>query len=262
MPGRGRQFRPTIRGGRHASPALALAPVPAPYCGQAKGRGRAPYSRTARKRRRQMFPAFFIIDDFFDNPMEVRRLALAATYTPPTREQNYPGRMSAKPMLWPSIDRMFSAFVGEPVVGNPEKMHGYFRITYEGERGANDIHIDTGNVWAGVLYLTLPEHCKGGTEFFRHRQYGTEHAPLREEDLKVYGARDRLEVLQKTIGAHTNDRSKWERTMTLPMKFNRLVLFRSWYWHTAGESFGDAPENARLVQLFFFNSALNRGRIG
>ena len=30
----------------------------------------------------------------------------------------------------------------------------------------------------------------------------------------------------------------------------------------AGESFGDSPENARLVQLFFFNTALGRGRIG
>ena len=43
--------------------------------------------------------------------------------------------------------------------------------------------------------------------------------------------------------------------MTLPMRFNRQVLFRGWQWHTAGESFGNSPENCRLIQLFFFQSA-------
>ena len=40
--------------------------------------------------------------------------------------------------------------------------------------------------------------------------------------------------------------------MTIPMRFNRCVLFRPWFWHTSGESFGDRGENARLIQLFFF----------
>jgi len=209
-----------------------------------------------------MFPSFFVIDDFFDNPMDVRQRALAMTYEPPDPNQNYPGRMSAKPMLWPNMDRMFSSFVSEPVAGNTDKLHGYFRITYANDKGGSDIHIDTDNVWAGVLYLTLPEDCRGGTEFYRHKQFGTDHAPLDDRDLKLYKARDRLEAMKKVFADRGKDRSKWERTLVLPMKFNRLVLFRSWYWHTAGESFGDRPENARLVQLFFFNTALNRGRIG
>jgi len=40
--------------------------------------------------------------------------------------------------------------------------------------------------------------------------------------------------------------------MTVPMRFNRCVLLRPWFWHTAGPSFGDRPENARLIQMFFF----------
>ena len=207
-----------------------------------------------------MYPSFLIIDDFLDNALEVRRMALAQPFRAPSPQQNYPGRMSARPMLWPNIDQMFSSFVGEQLVGNTDRLHGYFRLTYENDDRGSDIHIDTGNVWAGVLYLSLPEHCRGGTEFYRHRRFGTDHAPVRDEDLKIYNARDRMEVLQKTIGADSRDRSKWQRTTVLPMKFNRLVLFRSWYWHTAGESFGDNPENGRLVQLFFFNTALARGR--
>lgn len=51
------------------------------------------------------------------------------------------------------------------------------------------------------------------------------------------------------------DDSAWETVMTVPMRFNRLVLLRPWLWHTAGPGFGDRPENGRLVYLLFFKSA-------
>jgi len=51
------------------------------------------------------------------------------------------------------------------------------------------------------------------------------------------------------------DDSQWEMTMRIPMRFNRLVLLRPWFWHTAGPAFGDRPENGRLVYLMFFEQA-------
>ena len=57
------------------------------------------------------------------------------------------------------------------------------------------------------------------------------------------------------LGTDTMDDSKWEMTMRVPMRFNRLILIRPWLWHTAGESFGTTPENGRLVYLMFFESA-------
>ena len=44
------------------------------------------------------------------------------------------------------------------------------------------------------------------------------------------------------------------------MRFIRCILFRLWFWHTSGHSFGDSPENARLVQLFFFT--LDKAKLG
>ncbi|MDV3433907.1 hypothetical protein R1H25_00430 [Stenotrophomonas sp. C2852] len=44
-------------------------------------------------------------------------------------------------------------------------------------------------------------------------------------------------------------------TMRIPMRFNRLLLLRPWFWHTAGPAFGDRPENGRLVYLMFFEQA-------
>lgn len=61
------------------------------------------------------------------------------------------------------------------------------------------------------------------------------------------------DLWDKIIWPDTNDPEKWEKVMTIPMRFNRLVLFRPWYWHNAGAGFGTTAENGRLVQLYFFN---------
>ncbi len=203
-----------------------------------------------------MLLSVMVIDDFYEDPMEVRRAALALEYDPITPGTPYPGRNSKKAMLWPNSDQMFSQIVREPVRGHMGLAHGRFRLTMEQDERGADVHVDPGSVWAGVLYMTLPEHCRGGTEFFRHRQYGTERAPLTAEDLKAYpGETNRDKLVDRLTEVDGRDRSKWDCIMTLPMKFNRLVLFRGWAWHTAGESFGTTPENCRLVQLFFFQSA-------
>ena len=57
------------------------------------------------------------------------------------------------------------------------------------------------------------------------------------------------------VGRDGKDESAWETTMTVPMRFNRLLLLRPWLWHTAGPGFGDSRENGRLVYLMFFAAA-------
>lgn len=43
--------------------------------------------------------------------------------------------------------------------------------------------------------------------------------------------------------------------MSVPIRFNRLILLRPWLWHTAGAGFGDRLGNGRLVYLMFFAAA-------
>jgi hypothetical protein len=38
------------------------------------------------------------------------------------------------------------------------------------------------------------------------------------------------------------------------MRFNRLIVYRPWVWHSAGESFGSSLEDGRLIQLVAFQS--------
>jgi len=203
-----------------------------------------------------MYRSVMVIDDFYDNPLEVRQAALRLDYPVPAKPNNFPGRNSVQTVLMPNADQLFSQIIGEPVVGAKNYAHGRCRIALANDVGAYYVHIDPGIMWSGVLCLTLPEHCRSGTAFFRHRKYGTDGAPIRPEELAIYGAKSGAEVLDKTIehGA-SKDMSQWEVTMTVPLRFNRLILFRSWMWHTAGESFGDSLANGRLVQLFFFAGA-------
>ena len=63
------------------------------------------------------------------------------------------------------------------------------------------------------------------------------------------------EMHRAIIEQDSLDDSKWERNMSVPMRFNRLILLRPWLWHTAGPAFGDRPENARLVFLLFYGAA-------
>jgi hypothetical protein len=199
-----------------------------------------------------------VIDDFYANPLEVREQALKLTYPPSPPGTAYPGRTSEEKLLWPNSDQMFSQIMREPLRGKAGFAHGQFRLSREGDPRGADIHVDIGVVWAGILYLNLPEQCQGGTEFFRHRKYRTDGAPLDDEDLKAYrgelGA-TRNDVVRQLIDVEGTHRDNWDLLFTMPMRFNRLILFRAYLWHTAGISFGDSDENARLIQLFFWESA-------
>src|SRR3546814_16527372 len=61
-----------------------------------------------------------------------------------------------------------SRLVGEPLKPMPPtESHAKFRITLAGDVGRATVHVDSSH-WSGILYLSRPEDCRGGTEFFRH----------------------------------------------------------------------------------------------
>lgn len=200
-----------------------------------------------------MYQSLIVIDDFYPDPNEVRRMALAGDYPEVSGQRTYPGRNSATAFTPPGLDGAVSRVVGEPLEGIDDGMssHGRFRITLAGERGRYCVHVDpTALTWVGVIYLNASEQCRGGTEFYRHKGLQSDRTPLSREALSAYGQPSIAALLQ----AEGNDESRWEYLMTVPMRFNRLALYRPWLWHSAGAPFGDCLENGRLVQLVSFRS--------
>lgn len=201
-------------------------------------------------------PTSMIIVDDFLAPADahgLREAGLRLTYPP--QEGAFPGRNSLERLEIAGLSQAVSRLVNEPLRPiNPLHSHAKFRLTLASDVGRGKVHTDRSH-WSGILYLSAPEHCQGGTEFFRHRRTGTERLALDPAELARLGYASGAEMLGDIIERDSNDDSAWEMTMRVPMRFNRLVLLRPWLWHTAGEAFGDTPANGRLVYLMFFESA-------
>ncbi|MDX1459518.1 MAG: DUF6445 family protein [Xanthomonadales bacterium] len=201
-----------------------------------------------------MIRTYIVVDDFLDNAMQLRGVARKLDYPERPEQQNYPGRNAGRRILIDGLDQAVSQIVGEPLKPTPGTSHGKFRLTLGSDEGKAAVHIDSSH-WSGILYLTPDEHCQGGTDFYRHLPSGMDHAPYTEEHLAKVGLTDFSEVGEKLLLADTNDEAKWEHIMTLPMRFNRLVLFRPWLYHNAGAGFGDSFDNGRLIYPLFFDRA-------
>lgn len=194
-----------------------------------------------------------IVDDFLDNAQDLREAGLRLTYPPV--DGNFPGRNSHERITIQGLDQQVSKLVGEPLVAlSPSQAHGKFRIATAGDKGRAKVHVDASH-WSGILYLSRPEDCRGGTEFFRHIPTNTERGPYNDQEAQAMGHASAKQMIADILERDTLDDSKWELTMRVPMRFNRLVLLRPWLWHTAGEAFGDSLHNGRFVYLMFFASA-------
>lgn len=200
-----------------------------------------------------MQTSVIVVDDFFENAEALRAAALKLTYPP--LQGVFPGRNSVERLDLPGLDRVVSQLVGEPVRAvNPLQSHAKCRITFARDVGTARVHIDPA-YWSGILYLSRPQDCRGGTEFFRHRATGTDRAPYDDAEAAEYGYPSGREMVTQILSRDGMTPAAWEPSMTVPMRFNRLLLLRPWLWHTAGENFGDSLENGRLVFLMFFESA-------
>jgi hypothetical protein len=199
-----------------------------------------------------MQTSIMVIDDFFDNAMQLREMALGLDYPKPQQATYFPGRNSATPIHVDGLGRHVSRLVGEPLQPAPGTSHGKFRVTLAGDEGQGDIHVDAQCHWSAIYYLSLPEHCQGGTDFFRHKATNMDTAPVFARDRERLGMKSFDDVVDQIIKPHSRDRSQWEHIMRVPMRFNRLVLLRPWFWHTAGPGFGQSPEDGRLIQMMFF----------
>lgn len=197
--------------------------------------------------------SLIVVDDFLDDPYALRNAALRLNYL--EVKATYPGRNSVERINLDGLNNEVSRLVGEPLVPmTHNQAHGKCRIALGADTGTAKVHVD-GSHWSGILYLSKPEDCRGGTEFFRHIPTDTERAPYSDqESLEKFGAPSAKQWVADLLERDTADDSKWELTMRVPMRFNRLVLLRPWLWHTAGESFGDSMENGRLIYLMFFAS--------
>ena len=198
---------------------------------------------------------FMIIDDFLPDPMALRAHAYRVQYEDHDPSNYFPGRNARSRVPIDGLDELISRLVDEPLVPAEGTSHTKFRLALEGNVGRGGVHIDR-NTWSGILYMTPDEHCQGGTDFLRHKRTDATTVPMNEDELRETGYPDYQSYLEGLLIPESRDYEKWEVYMHIPMKFNRLLLFRPWMFHDAGPSFGTSVDNGRLIYPLFYNPKL------
>jgi hypothetical protein len=246
------------------------------------------------------YPAL-VIDNFYRDPDDVREMALALDYLPPLtgKHPGYVARISlSMESMLSFLHARFADFYYPTLESLQQQAHpwAFFRYEPAGSRSPRPVsrapHVDDG-LLSGVLYLNLPDQCRGGTSFYRHVETGAEavfpcslvsgsspHGNVDEQvvaKMKALGALDAFrrwsqghdageadyaifhDDILNTPGSKdfiTGDAGGWEMTRRIEMKYNRLVLFPGFLIHSScyrREWAGEDPGSWRLTQNFFLS---------
>lgn len=178
-----------------------------------------------------------VIDDFHQDPLAIRKIALESNFKAPP-DQDIGGGVSKKTtcpsLVYHSTCERFRNILDKHILISPKQM--LFRYSISTTMPKTVCHTDEGRRnwdWSAIVYLTLPQDCCGGTDFFKHKATGS----LGNDGDFDWQNSDR------------KDPRQWQRIEHVKMKFNRCVLFRAYRFHSAGQPFfGDNIENGRLTQ--------------
>jgi hypothetical protein len=195
-----------------------------------------------------------VIDDFYPDPDAIHDIV----YSMPVEEKssgNYSGVMTKDSFFTKEHQDVFQYITGDRLVPCTG-LSGKIRFSLESDKASQHIHFDPGanSVWAGVCYLQKPEHYDAdneyGTIMWKHKKTGLSSIPMSQEGIEKHGWKgvEDLKVFLETDGM---DESLWDKTLAVPYRYNRLVLFRPWMFHSPGKNFGNSKENCRVLQTFF-----------
>lgn len=198
-----------------------------------------------------------VIDDFYPNPDTVYDLV----YSMSTEERssgNYSGVMTNDSFFTTDHQAIFKYITGDDLT-SATSLNGKIRFSLEADTATQHIHFDPGTNanWAGVCYLQKPEHYAVdndyGTIMWKHKQTGLSSIPLTQQGIEQYGWTG-VNDLKQFLETEGRDESLWEKTLEVPYRYNRLVLFRPWMFHSPGRNFGTSKENCRVLQTFFLGT--------
>ena len=202
-----------------------------------------------------MINRYIIVDDFYNDPDELVRVALSSLREEDSPSGNYAGVMTTQAFLGEQHKEIFKKLTLESSIDSSTNANGRLRFTKTNDSFKFHIHydVDVETKWAGVIYLSKDHPKTDGTCFWKHKRTGLEVAPNTVEGFAKYGWSS-FQELKDFLEEEGLDESLWEKTLTVPYKYNRLVLFRPWLLHSPGPSFGDSLESSRIVQTLFLGN--------
>ena len=184
----------------------------------------------------------WIVDNFYDNPDEIRKFALEQEFGDESVITGFVGRRTFNQFLFPGLKEAFESVMGKKITKWEEHgMNGRFQICWSGERLV--YHCDSQR-WGGMIYLTPNAPFQCGTTLYADKK----------NRARTYYDQGWDEYWANTPGDCHLDRTPFEPVDVFGNVYNRLVIFDASCIHSASEYFGTNKENARLWQMFFFDT--------
>ena len=194
-----------------------------------------------------------VISDFYNNPDEIRKYALAQKYTychemkgidyvfPGSRTKEL--RDLSQSLYEKVCKKLISVFHIPEYDAMRWEINTSFQIV-EGHYGHGLIHQDQNTIFAGVLYLTPDAPLNAGTSLFRKNATYDDARYwqlIKEND-------ERFKQNQPIDFAY---HQMFDEVVRVNNVYNSLILFEGDIHHCANEFFGTTRHDSRLAQVFF-----------
>tara|TARA_Y100000004_G_scaffold152549_1_gene175733 strand:+ start:1063 stop:1737 length:675 start_codon:yes stop_codon:yes gene_type:complete len=205
-----------------------------------------------------------VIDDFFDDPIEVKNFAESVEYDLPS-ETNYPGVASKKQItdLYPQLSnwiqyKLMNIFyhlnsdIKWDIEMDFQKISPYNFDDQFHILNCGIPHIDDSVVLAGLIYLNENPYPDTGTSFFSKKKGCQFYVVPKEVALfsrKYHSTSDSTEF----INVAKKHLSMFEETARIQAKFNRMVIYSADDYH-AQTTYGIKGGPDRLTLRFFISN--------
>jgi len=197
-----------------------------------------------------MFPTT-VVDNFFDDPMQVRKFALSQEFFPDPKHK-WPGARTnflhtIDPKFFGSTIRQFLALFYPAEVECAWAATAQFQlIPKEYDKGW--VHVD-GALVTGIVYLNDEDIPNSGTTIYRPKHTG---AGLIHNDKIVESFKHPDRASEFTEYREENNK-QFEESIVVKNRFNRLLAFDSHLYHAADDFSLGTNDSNRLTLVFFIN---------
>lgn len=221
------------------------------------GKPKAPNLNTLPYRKPQLGRDYWIKDDALANVDEVSRRCFARTdwvLGQPWKTETWPGMRSANALLpdelagieaWVQQQTGAKRLWNVSVNGDAALNHNHVQLVGATDSGPRP-HTDSRTLcrYAAVIYLSPDPDSRAGTSFYRLRlpggALGGNYCPAPHANL-----REALNVTHLRFSA-------WSETLAIPNVYNRLLLYRAEFVHSASGYFGSEHHDKRMTAVFFW----------
>ena len=165
-----------------------------------------------------------VIDNFYDEPYEIRRHALQCDYS----IGSFVGNRTANGISAEVVNKLTDYNI----------INSCFE--WRPSDSIKSVGIDYVNTLRGIIFLSPHAPINSGISFHRYKELGWDDCYKHNE--QAY----------QLVDEYGTDLTKWDEVDRIGNVFNRLVIYETKYYHSTTNHFGKDVLDSRLIRLIYF----------